>query len=81
MSSLPNSKSSFFHAARNCESALALASLKWSPMTPVLARCGTRHQAIYCYNAPTAIPPPLQLRTSRMTSFTVVYGITTTRTT
>ena len=37
MSSLPNSKSSFLHAARNC-SALALAGAMVLPMTPVLAQ-------------------------------------------
>ena len=59
MSSLPNSKSSFLHAARNC-SALALAGAMVLPMTPVLAQDAAPAANAPVANAPTANTPATQ---------------------
>ena len=56
MSSLPNSKSSFLHAARNC-SALVLASAMVLPMTPALAQDATPAANVPVANAPTTNTP------------------------
>ena len=53
MSALPNSKSSFLLAARNC-SALALAGAMVLPMTPALAQDTAPVTNISVPNAPVA---------------------------
>ena len=70
MSSLPNSKSSFLHAARNC-SALVLAGAMVLPMTPVLAQ-----EAAPAANAPVANAPAANAPADATAepSFTVDYG-------
>ena len=73
MSSLPNSKSSFLHAARNC-SALVLASAMVLPMTPALAQDATPAANVPVANAPTAnTPTPVTQDVADEPSFTVVY--------
>ena len=72
MSSLPNSKSSFLHAARNC-SALALAGAMVLPMTPVLAQDAAPAANAPVANAPTANTPATQ-NVAAEPSFTVDYG-------
>lgn len=72
MSSLPNSKSSFLHAARNC-SALALAGAMVLPMTPVLAQDAAPAANAPVANAPAANTPATQNVTDEP-SFTVDYG-------
>ncbi len=72
MSSLPNSKSSFLHAARNC-SALALAGAMVLPMTPVLAQDAAPAANAPVANAQTANTPATQDVTAEP-SFTVDYG-------
>lgn len=57
MSSLPNSKSSFLRAARNC-SALALAGVMVLPLTPALAQDAAPTANAPVANAPTANTPP-----------------------
>lgn len=56
MSSLPNSKSSFFRTARNC-SALVLASAMVLPLTPVLAQDAVPTANVPVTNAPTTKYP------------------------
>ena len=70
MSSLPNSKSSFLHAARNC-SALVLAGAMVLPMSPVLAQ-----DAAPAANAPVANTPVANTPAdvTAEPSFTVDYG-------
>ena len=72
MSSLPNSKSSFLHAARNC-SALALAGAMVLPMTPVLAQDAAPATNAPVANAPATNTPATQDITAEP-SFTVDYG-------
>ena len=72
MSSLPNSKSSFLHAARNC-SALVLAGAMVLPMTPVLAQDAAPTANAPAANAPVANTPATQDVTAEP-SFTVNYG-------
>ena len=72
MSSLPNSKSSFLRAARNC-SALALAGAMVLPMTPVLAQDAAPAANAPVANAPAANTPAAQDVTAEP-SFTVDYG-------
>ena len=73
MSSLPNSKSSFLRAARNC-SALVLASAMVLPMTPVLAQDAPPTANAPVANAPTAnTPAPATQDVADEPSFTVVY--------
>ena len=72
MSSLPNSKSSFLRAARNC-SALALAGAMVLPMTPVLAQDAAPAANAPVANAPAANTPATQNVTAEP-SFTVDYG-------
>ena len=71
MSSLPNSTSSFFRAARNC-SALVLASAMVLPMTPVLAQDAPPTANAPVANAPTANTPATQ-DVADEPSFTVTY--------
>ena len=71
MSSLPNSKSSFFHAARNC-SALVLASAMVLPMTPALAQDAAPTANAPIANAPAANTPATQ-DVADEPSFTVTY--------
>ena len=73
MSSLPNSKSSFFRAARNC-SALALASAMVMPMTPVLAQDAAPAANMPVTNAPAVnASAPATQDVADEPSFTVVY--------
>ena len=72
MSSLPNSKPSFLHAARNC-SALVLAGAMVLPMTPVLAQDAAPAANAPVANAPAANTPAAQDVTAEP-SFTVDYG-------
>ena len=72
MSSLPNSKSSFLHAARNC-SALVLAGAMVLPMAPVLAQDAAPAANAPVANAPAANTPAAQDVTAEP-SFTVDYG-------
>ena len=72
MSSLPNSKSSFLRAARNC-SALALAGAMVLPMTPVLAQDAAPAANAPAANTPVANTPATQDVTAEP-SFTVDYG-------
>ena len=73
MSSLPNSKSSFLRAARNC-SALALAGVMVLPLTPALAQDAAPTANAPVANAPTAnTPAPATQDVADEPSFTVVY--------
>lgn len=73
MSSLPNSKSSFLRAARNC-SALALAGAMILPLTPVLAQDAAPTANVPVTNAPTTnTPTPATQDVADEPSFTVVY--------
>ena len=73
MSSLPNSKSSFLRAARNC-SALALAGAMVLPLTPALAQDAAPTANAPVANAPTAnTPAPATQDVADEPSFTVVY--------
>ncbi len=74
MSSLPNSKSSFLHAARNC-SALVLAGAMVLPMTPVLAQDAAPATNAPVANAPAVnTPAPATQNVTAEPSFTVDYG-------
>ena len=73
MSSLPNSKSSFLHAARNC-SALALAGVMILPLPPALPGCNPRRQTCPLLTRRLPIPPPPATQdVADEPSFTVVY--------
>lgn len=73
MSSLPNSKSSFLRAARNC-SALALAGVMVLPLTPASAQDAAPTANVPVANAPvTNTPTPATQDVADEPSFTVVY--------
>ena len=73
MSSLPNSKSSFLRAARNC-SALALAGVMILPLTPASAQDAAPTANVPVANAPvTNTPTPATQDVADEPSFTVVY--------